>query len=233
MNSARVSARQQRETPVGSGQAESGRNAPALPLQSTVDPAVELDREIARGAGFRMVFHRTLLDTKATAFAEVAVDGQKLLVRVHAKNLPLPEHWREQRYSLWVYLPNYEQKMYIGDLPIELTSGRSESRSLQGRADGRLKRVKRRGPIIRGESNTVFRFTALPRGAIFGGLIITAEPPRYEPILNEPLRPLLIALISDGNAKGSVAEPNPSVFPATLKSTPERAARPARKIGKQ
>ena len=228
LNSGQVSAQEERASRLESGQSTS-RNPP---LVDTLDPATELEREIARGAGFTMIFRRTDLDTKAEAFAEVAVDGQRLLVGVHARNLPLPEQWNEQRYSLWVYLPNYEQKIYIGDLPIKLTSSWDKNTLSVRRRDGHLRRVTKKEPMKRGESDTVFRFTALPRGAVFGGLILTAEPARYEPIVNEPLRPLLIALVSDGTTEGSIAQPDTTAFPSIeVKGASEKESRPAQKVG--
>ncbi|HYE65339.1 MAG TPA: tetratricopeptide repeat protein [Pyrinomonadaceae bacterium] len=154
----------------------------------TIDPAAELEREIARGASLTVRFQRTDLDTKAEAIAEVVARGQVLLVRVRAANLPLPARWKEQRYSLWVDLQNYGQKLYIGDLPVIPDSESNELLSARAVEGGR---------ISRGRADTIIRFKNLPRGAVIGGLILTAEPARYGPIINEPLRPLLIAQMSE------------------------------------
>ncbi len=34
--------------------------------------------------------------------------------------MPPPSQFGVPRYALWVYVPNYQVKMYIGDLPITL-----------------------------------------------------------------------------------------------------------------
>ena len=84
--------------------------------------------------------------------------------------------------------------MYIGDLPITLTSRSDEKHSVGPDTSRRYITTSKRYRLDRGASDSVFRFTALPRDAVFGGLVLTAEPARYVPIVNEPLRPLLITL---------------------------------------
>jgi len=143
----------------------------------------ELEREAVGGRSFLMRFRRTNLDTEAEAMAQVVINQQTLIVRVCAVDLPLPVRFGVQQYSLWVYLTNYQQKIHLGDLPI-VPANRVERR-----------RTERTG---RGNADSVFRYPSLPRGAVFGGLIITAEPTRYTPIINEPLRPLLVAYVSEG-----------------------------------
>ena len=161
--------------------------ADALPAVGS-DPFTMLAEEIAAGKNFIINFRRTELDAKAKATAQVAVRGQTLLVRMRARNLPLPSHFEVPRYALWVYITNYEVKMYIGDLPVRPT----------GRPD--------EGDITRrGESDSAYRFPGLPPGAIFGGLLLTAEPARYTPVINQALRPLLIGLIAEANIEDTGA----------------------------
>lgn len=157
----------------------------ALPAVGS-DPFTMLAEEIAAGKNFIINFRRTELDTKAEATAQVAVRGQTLLVRMRARNLPLPSHFEVPRYALWVYITNYEVKMYIGDLPVRPT--------------GRLGDMTRRG-----EADSAYRFPGLPPGAIFGGLLLTAEPARYTPVINQALRPLLIGLIAEANIEDTGA----------------------------
>lgn len=142
-----------------------------LPLPVNVEPFAALEQERAMGKVIKLNFKRTKLDQKAQASARVAVRGETLFVRIQAQNMPLPSAFGVPRYALWVYVSNYQVKLYIGDLPIQLTSK------------------------SRGTSNSAYRFVGLPRDAVFGGLMVTAEPIRYTPIVNEALRPLLVALI--------------------------------------
>lgn len=159
----------------------------------------ELYREVADGTGFLMRFRPTALDDQAQAYAQVAIKGQALLVRVCASSLPPPSKWGERRYSLWVFLPSpLRQYLYIGDLPV--------------RPGGKLTGSGWKEAAPRGDSDTAFRFPAMPRGAVFGGLVVTAEQPRYDPIINEPLRPLLTAMVASGDII-DVAVPAPSVAP--------------------
>jgi len=153
----------------------------SLASQAVVN--TEAERSGIEEATFTLSFQRTKLDTEAEAIAQIAVIGQTLFVRLCAVDLPLPSELQEPRYSLWVYLPNYEQKFYIGDLPVTPKQSRTKRRDERH--------------IRRGVSDSFYRFHNLPRGGVFGGLILTAEPPRYTPIPNEPLRPLLFALIGD------------------------------------
>ena len=76
--------------------------------------------------------------------------------------------------------------MYIGDLPIN---------SPVKAADG----------ILRGESDTAYYFPRLPPDAVFGGLALTAEPVRYEPIINDALRPVLVGLLPGETPDGLIA----------------------------
>lgn len=157
---------------------------PAL-LSPSVDPFAALADEVAAGRSVTTVmFGRTNLDTRAEATAQVAMRNQTLLVRMRAKNMPLPAYFDVPRYALWVYVPNYRIKLYIGDLPITPTSKE------------------------RGDSDSAYRFPMLPPDAVFGGLILTAEPPRYTPIVNEALRPVLIALTAGTSIEdASAAKP--------------------------
>jgi hypothetical protein len=157
---------------------------------ATTPLEAELAKADAEGTSFLLRFKRTELDSKAEAVARVALVGRTLYVRVCAADLPLPSRWKEQRYSLWVYLPNYAERFHIGDLPV-------------------APRPARRGDdgVPRGDADSTFRFRGLPAGALFGGLILTAERARYTPIPNEPLRPVLVAPMSGGEL--------PDALPAT------------------
>lgn len=150
-----------------------------LPLPAGANPFEALESEAEAGRTINLNFIRTPLDTRATATAQVAVRGQTLLVRMRARNVPLPSNFGVPRYALWVYVPNYEVKMYIGDLPITRTSG------------------------TRGRSDSAYHFPSLPPDAVFGGLMLTAEPIRYTPIVNEALRPLLVGLTPDANTNNA------------------------------
>ncbi len=170
------------------------------PLPPNVNPFAEIESEAANGQIITINFARTNLDTKAEATADVAVRGRTLLVRMRAKNMPLPEHFDVPRYALWVYVPNYKVKMYIGDLPITPTS-----RSRGNSSAARRSNSRGRQPVIRGESDSAYRFTVLPPDAVFGGLALTAEPVRYTPIINEALRPVLVSLMPKQDASSLVA----------------------------
>lgn len=141
---------------------------------------VELAGEVAAGRSFIVNFQRTEMDTKAEAVAQVVLRGQTLLVRMRAHKLPLPSHFEVPRYALWVYLPNYQVKMYIGDLPVTLNSKPNQDDITK-----------------RGEADTAYRFSNLPPGAVFGGLLLTAEPARYTPVINQSLRPVLVGFTSE------------------------------------
>ncbi|MGH9941828.1 MAG: hypothetical protein ACRD9R_05630 [Pyrinomonadaceae bacterium] len=152
-----------------------------LPLPPSVDPFAAVAGEAAAGNTRQLKFTRTKLDARAVATAEVALIGQTLLVRMRAKNMPVPARFGVPRYALWVYVPNYQTKYYIGDLPLTPTSR------------------------TRGHSDSAFRYTVLPPGAEFGGLMLTAEPIRYTPIVNEALRPLLVVLIDKNQLAAAAA----------------------------
>lgn len=143
----------------------------APPSAASLDPFVAIESETDAGRAQKVNFDRTELAGKASAKAETSLSGRTLLVRMRAKNMPLPTSFGVPRYALWVYVPNYQVKMYIGDLPITRTSE------------------------TRGNSDSAYRFTNLPPDAEFGGLMLTAEPIRFTPIVNEALRPLLIGLV--------------------------------------
>ncbi len=160
----------------------------SISLPANVDPFTEIERERGTNKSTDVSFARTPIDTKAEAQAEVIQRGQTLLVRMRAKDLPLPSHFEVPRYAVWVYIPNYQVKMYIGDLPVT-----PYARSKKGD-----------GPR-RGDSDTAYRFTSLPPGAVFGGLAVTAEPIRFTPIVNDALRPVLVGLLPKENAEGLIA----------------------------
>lgn len=160
----------------------------AVSLPANVDPFTEIERQRSTNKSTDVSFVRTPIDTKAEAKAEVIQRGQTLLVRMRAKDMPLPAHFEVPRYAVWVYIPNYQVKMYIGDLPII-----PYTRSKKGD-----------GPR-RGDSDTAYRFTSLPPGAVFGGLAVTAEPIRFTPIVNDALRPVLVGLLPKENAEGLIA----------------------------
>lgn len=153
--------------------ARTGAPLPSVaPLAPSVDPFAAIKRAGTAGKTFDVKFTRTKLVDKAKANAQVSLEGQTLLVRMNAKDLPLPTQFDVPRYALWVYVPNYQIKMYIGDLPITIKNGRA----------------------VLGNSDSAYRFTVLPPEAEFGGLMLTAEPVRYTPIVNEALRPVLVFL---------------------------------------
>lgn len=196
----------------------------------SINPFTAIEREMARGNSSTINFRRTNLDQKAEGTAQVSVRDQTLLVRMHARNMPLPTRFNQRRYTLWAYLPNYNQRVYLGDLPILTKRGRRT----------RARRVN--VPDERGESESAFRFTALPHGAVFGGLVLSAEPPRYVPMPINTAQPLLVALTPEGeadnriastlNATGSVPPPVPAAHTErvtaqkTVKSNSTRQARP-------
>ncbi|MEJ7709675.1 MAG: hypothetical protein WKF84_07395 [Pyrinomonadaceae bacterium] len=89
-------------------------------------------------------------------------------------------------------MPNYQVKLYIGDgLPISINS-----KSNRKDASGAL-----------GNSESAYQYTILPPEAEFGGLMLTAEPVRFTPIVNEALRPVLVALTPESDAKIATAAP--------------------------
>jgi hypothetical protein len=143
---------------------------------ASVEPFAAIAAEVARGNSARLRFKRTELDDRARATARVARRGRLLLVRVEARDLPPPSRFNQRHYVLWVDVPNYGQKLFIGDLPLTSSQG-SPRRSNE-----------------RGNSDTAYYYTLLPEGAVFGGLMLTAEPRRYVPIPSEPLQLLLVAL---------------------------------------
>lgn len=159
-----------------------------------VEPFSAIAREIARGDSINLLFKRTELDDQAHATARVVLRGQKLFVSVKARDLPPPSRYGQQYYVLWVDLPNYGQKLFIGDLP--------------------LVGVKRR--TQRGDSDTGYFSASIPEGATFGGLMLTAEPKRYVPTPTEPLHLLLVALPPPPAAK-KVAD-SPAAAPAGVKT---------------
>lgn len=153
----------------------------AAPRRASLDPFTEFEVESERGVTASLDFERTPLDKKASAKAQVVLRGRTLLVRMQAKDMPFPQTFGVPRYALWAYIPNYQVKLYIGDLPIRPTSK------------------------DRGVSDSAYRYTVLPEGATFGGLMLTAEPIRYTPIVNEALRPLLVGLTPDADLNLAVA----------------------------
>lgn len=183
-------ARSQPNQPAKPGNASIGiaNNAEIISPSPGVEPFAALKREAALGNVTRLRFKRTALDTKAQATAQVALRGRMLLVRVNARSIPAASQFNQQYYVLWADLPNYGQKMYIGDLP--------------------LHRVSRRGG--RGNSDTAYYNKALPEGAVFGGLMLTAEPKRFVPIPSEPLNLLLIALPPKEAAEKLIATSTPA-----------------------
>ena len=160
----------------------------AVSLPANVDPFTELERERSTGKVTDVNFVRTPIDTKAEATAQVVQRGQTLLVRMRAKDLPLPSHFEVPRYAVWVYIPNYQVKMYIGDLPVMP-----------------YRRSKKGDGPQRGDSDTAYRFPTLPPNAVFGGLAVTAEPIRFTAIVNDALRPVLVGLLPKEEAAGLIA----------------------------
>ncbi len=158
------------------------RSSPVLrsvnPMRrASVNPFDELESEVPSDRDFNLTFRPTNLDARAVATAQVIVRGQTLLVRVRARSVPLPSRFGVPRYALWVYMPNYDARVCIGDLPITPTSRN------------------------RGRSDSAYRFPLLPRNAVFGGLMLTVEPVIYNrSVVNEPLRPLLVAFTPEANA---------------------------------
>lgn len=156
---------------------------PPSTIRSSAPPAEE---------AFTISFRRTDLDTEAEGTAEVYIGKGELTVRIQARNLPLPSQWREANYSVWVDISNYGYKLHLGDLPLSVSESGEGVDVVESRIGDELSSV-RAAKVIRGSSDTIFRLNRLPRGATFGGLIVTAEPARYGNIINEPLRPLLVA----------------------------------------
>jgi hypothetical protein len=147
------------------------------PLPHNVNPFQELVEASAVQNVRTIKFARTNLDTQAEATADVALKSRTLLVRMQANDVPLPTTFGTPRYAMWVYVPNYGVRIYIGDLPIVPTSK------------------------TRGKSDSAYRYLRMPPNSVFGGLMLTAEPVRYEPIVNEPLRPLLVGLAEGINPR--------------------------------
>ncbi len=173
------------------------------PLSASIDPFAAMETEVRAGKILSQKFHAEA-DPKTKATAQVALRNQTLLVRLQAKNMPPPSQFGVPRYALWVYVPNYQVKMYIGDLPITLTSNN------------------------RGESDSAYRFTALPPGAIYGGLILTAEPVRFTPIVDEALRPVLVALVPEVDPQN--VGPALAVYAGPLPSMPMKNSRDGQNV---
>lgn len=151
------------------------------PLPPAVNPFEAVEAASDAGLVTDLALKPTALEPKADADADVSLTNGVLLVRLRAKNVPLPSRFDVPRYALWVYVPNYDYKLYIGDLPITRTKG------------------------DRGSSDSAYRFTRLPRDAQFGGLMLTAEPVRFTPIVNEALRPVLVGLVKDASPEKALA----------------------------
>lgn len=151
------------------------------PLPASVNPFDAVEAASEAGLIRDLAFKPTALEPRADADADVSLVDGVLLVRLRAKNVPLPSRFNVPRYALWVYVPNYDYKLYIGDLPITRTSG------------------------DRGKSDSAYRFTRLPQDAQFGGLMLTAEPVRFTPIVNEALRPVLVGLAKDASPEKALA----------------------------
>lgn len=183
------------------------------PLPPNIDPFADIARESDAGNTLKIDFTRTELVNKAKASAQVALRGQTLLVRMDAKDLPDPTYFDVPRYALWVYVPNYQVKLYIGDLPI---TRRSKS-AVRGK-DG--------SPSL-GASYSAYRYTILPPEAEFGGLMLTAEPVRYTPIVNEALRPVLVALTPQADVQAAVAAPTYYAGPLPKDLTKKPSTAPA------
>lgn len=174
--------------------AVSGAAAPVA-----VEPFSAIAREVWQGNSTALLFKRTELDDRARATAQVVLRGRQLFVRVKARNLPPPSRYGQRNYVLWVDLPNYGQKLFLGDLP--------------------LVGVRRR--TGRGDSDTAYYSASLPEGATFGGLMLTAEPKRYVPSPNEPLHLILVALPAKGSSGAGVADAPKS--PADAKGQSQKA----------
>lgn len=172
-----VSAQQQHSASTQNLRRATGPLRSIAPLGANVDPFTAIESEIDAGTTLDLKFAATELAPKAAAKAEVSLQGQTLLVRMRAKNIPQPSSFNVPRYALWVYVPNHNVKLYIGDLPVSADS--------KGR----------------GSSESAYRYTALPPGSIFGGLMLTAEPIRYERIVTEALRPVLVGLLPSVDPK--------------------------------
>jgi len=193
----------------------------SMPLSPSVDPFAEIERAGEVGKSYDIDFRRTKLDTKAAASAKVIQRGQTLLVRMKAEDMPLPSYFAVPRYALWVYVPNYQVKLYIGDLP--LTTNSKTTAASPSAAGARAKRR-----IVRGESDSAYRYTVLPPGAEFGGLMLTAEPIRYTPIVNEALRPVLVGLAPKANLAAATAAT--AVYAGSMPSNVRRRSPPARRL---
>lgn len=195
-----ASAAAQQQASEGASEPRSGSAPPTAKalLAVSSNPFTMLAEKEVAGKSFIINFRRTEMDTKAEATAQIVLRGQTLLVRMRARNLPLPSHFEVPRYALWVYLLNYGVKMYIGDLPVRPTG-----------------RPNRGGITRRGEADSAYRFPNLPPGAVFGGLLLTAEPAHYTPVINQALRPLLIGLTSELNIENTEVMMVPAETPLT------------------
>ncbi|MBA2340952.1 MAG: hypothetical protein H0V88_11190 [Pyrinomonadaceae bacterium] len=198
---------QQRATSPRSRARSSSAPLPSVaPLPANTDPFAAIESEADAGHALNLTFTRTKLDGIADATAQVVLRDNTLLVRMRAKNVPQPSRFGVPRYALWAYIPNYKVKFYIGDLPVTSSS-----------------------PAGRGDSDSAYRYVGLPRDAVFGGLMLTAEPIRYTPIVTEALRPLLVALAPEANLTNAAAAttvyagPPPS-FTVTVPATPNNNA---------
>lgn len=170
------------------------------PAAAAVNPFAAVEAASEAGLVTDIDMKPTALEPRAGADADVSLRDGVLLVRLRAKNVPLPSRFDVPRYALWVYVPNYDYKLYIGDLPITRTSG------------------------DRGRSDSAYRFTRLPRDAQFGGLMLTAEPVRFTPIVNEALRPVLVGLAKDASAEKALAAVTIYAAPAGIVTGPPTAA---------
>ncbi|MCP9495873.1 MAG: hypothetical protein MSG64_15600 [Pyrinomonadaceae bacterium MAG19_C2-C3] len=196
------------------------------PLPPSVDPFLSVEQQAEQGRTFEVAFERTALDKKAEATAQVSLNNGTLLVRMNAKNLPTPDLYQVPRYALWVYVPNYGLKMYIGDLPVVPSSSATETviESRPGRSIEKPARsIKKR--VERGESISAYRFTTLPADAQFGGLMLTAEPIRYTSIVNEALRPVLVALTNPEDTRVATA---PAIYAGSFDYLRPRNPAPAK-----
>ena len=172
------------------------------PLTATgTEPFSAIAREVKSGNSTSLQFRGTELDRQAKGTAQVALRGLKLFVRVRASNLPLPANFNQQYYLLWVDLPNYGQKLLLGDLPL----------------------VRTRRKKGRGGSDTAYYYAALPEGAVFGGLMLTAEPKRFLPVPTEPLHLLLAALPPKKDTGKLVATSTPAIPDANASSSSKEA----------
>lgn len=186
--------------------AQQSTDAPSLP--PSVEPFAALNKEAVAGNSRKLRFKRTELDSRVKATAQVVQRGQTLLVRVRAEGLPQPAVYNQQHYVLWVDVPNYGYKLFMGDLPLTL------SRRAARRQTGR------------GTSDTAYYFPRLPEGAVFGGLMLTAEPKRYVPVPSEPLKLLLVALPTKKDADKLASAPSGTSTAANEKAPKQSGVTP-------